>query len=822
MAWRATIWAVVFLGLSLSPTFSALAQDRFYTVRINPETADAPVAGYTNPEVNGESFWLRAESYVNQEGYCRAASYDGPDRVTNLAFTTIFAALSRSGFSGALPWFEQEGLYPFGEISLDVADPRAPDGYPIFCRLRTSSEDQGRGSLRPVFFDFEADLESNSAYVFARMQAPEEDQQDMARVLLGASLTLAELWDYGRRAALDTTELGPEWLHLAAYDALTVASAESADRLYFDAYDEIEHRLSFLQGAYHRRLAQPDGGIDFDVSSGAFIRFLIENHMRDGWANLDPLLNSALDVDDAMSGIDAYVDSQDEDLRGLEHAFPAFVAYQASHFTDRYSDTSVTAERWLDDNFGGCETVRISELSPAYRHSLQVEPYAARCLILRAEAESTAWHGDAHLRTQIVGAQTGDDRINRVFVSFAGLGDGPLDEAAEGACSTNVSEDGDGRTCIAEPSAQGTNSEGLMQRYYYFSIGERTPDQSPWIVVLLSYVPERGSNGGSPDFPGVEVELAWSLDTVIGDPGELVDVGPSNTGEFDLYDVSTASLNHGTKVGLAPISSALSDVSTSQENILDGRATPVDGGLLQMSMAAADTLLQFVDEAGNGFSLILNDASILETGYTGTTDSFASVVSRDGYIGIPDPDAESRIEIIENTPDTLHFIAEEGFCMLPQDEYLQRVQQTNGDLCEAAQRITARGQATVAFPQTRRAETMIEAVETEEYRALRDFRLQRIYEAAGIQPRPEGPETPPGSSGPGQGNGPGGGLDVTPNPNGDSPIMACRVRDANNQCDCSCEANVCLMSQMAAATATAQERSCRLTCGRSWMQCPGP
>ncbi|MEO1039598.1 MAG: hypothetical protein AAFX09_08630 [Pseudomonadota bacterium] len=823
MGWRTIRVGIAALGVALGLGAVGQAQEPFYAVRVDPTSADAHVIAHPDALVDERPFWLQAERYIGQPGLCRSAE-DGPARVTALDFTASYQSLAVTGFSSALAWFTDQGLYPFGSITLDAVDPRAPAGYPIFCQeAQDLDSDPLDGKLRPIFFSFQQSVNLTRAYLFANVTAPGNGPRDDRRVILGAGFTLAELWDYGRRAASGNEELGPNWLHTAAYDALTIAAARANGHTFYDDYENIEQRLPFLQGAYHQRLSQPDdanGLLQTETTSGAFIRFVMERHVTDRWATLDPLLTRAATSDDPMSAIDAFIDSQDGDMRGLEHAFPAFVADQASlgYLYEQY-DSVLTSERWLEDNFGGCEDVIISEVSPTGTRTLTVEPYAARCVRLQARAEHAAWNGKVHLRTQLSGAPVGDERINRVFVSGAGFGKGPVETGLVSACYTNVDEDGNGRSCILTPSTQGTDADQSLQRYYSFALEERAPDEQQWFLMLVSYVPDRGQHAGSPAFPAVDVELTFSADTVIGDPGDLADMGSS--GEFELIDMATASLNHGSKIGLAPISAGLSGTATDQNSILDGTATPVDGGLIEQMMAGADSLLQFVDEAGDSVGFVLTDPSILTSGFTGRTTEFAAVVSKEGYIGIPDPDAESSIEIIENTPDTLHFIAEDGFCMVPQDQYVQLLQQTNGDLCEAAERVSARSEATLAFPPTRRSETKIEAVETEEFRALRQFRIDRINERMGQQFNLGAPGGAAPTRGPNQS--PTGPSNPSANPVGERPVLqSCPIRDAAEACDCSCEANTCLQSLISTGAATAQDRSCRLTCGRAWMQCPTP
>ncbi|MEO1660455.1 MAG: hypothetical protein AAFR51_05670 [Pseudomonadota bacterium] len=807
------------LAVAVGGMLGAVAEEKtFYTVRADPTLASENVAASSNPQIAEQDFWTAAEPLVKSEGYCKNAGDPGPVRVTEMNFDTIFVAMIERAMANAMPWFEEEGFYPFGSTTLDVRDPKAPAGIPVFCTLNASAASKWDGRLRAGFFDFDAQFEQPSrAVIWAQRPLSDKERTEYQRVFYSAARIMAEMWEFGVRAGRQNPEPPPSWLGQAVLDAMAIAALEPRGRLDFDNYDDIEMRLPFLQGNYADRLnifLQDETQSGFDESRGALIRFLIEDHIDKGWNKVDGLLESTINEPDTMDALNRFVDANDGELyRGLQHAIPSFMAHQASLVYDTYQG-KVKPETWLEDSFGECPEVKVDEVVRSQTRTVEILPYAARCFIVRFEANHAGWTGEAQVRTKVSGGQAGDDRVGDIFFSGAAMGNDDLNRPIA-TCAELIEAD-DVLRCLMVPSTPPSrDEEGVLQSFYNTPLERESPDDKRWTIFLVSYVPTDTRPGGVESRPGVNIELTWSLDAVIGEPGDLADMGDGAPGGFELMDMSTATVDHGSKVGLAPISTSGKTPDYSWTNIFEGMASPVSDEIIQGAGATMDMMLSIVDATGDGFGYIVTDPNVLAPGFTGKTDAVIPFVGKDGYVGIPDDDYDGAIEIIENTRDTLYFTADEGFCMVPADELPKMIAQNISDFCEYGERITAKAKGTLAFPPTRRSDTALEPQETETYRGLVELRMAAINSRFGGALSPISNPASPGQNG----SAPSSGGDDTLIVGGTPRPGSCSIRSADGACDCSCTAKLCFAEKQASGTLLPQESSCRLSCGKKWNQC---
>ncbi|MFN3211992.1 MAG: hypothetical protein ACE37M_02695 [Henriciella sp.] len=847
--------AALAIAIGAGSLQTANSQSNFYAVRADPAQADRHVSANGDSLVveTNVAFWQRIEPLIGSSGLCENLSSKSIPAGARLNFTSDYMELAVRGSAIGLNWMEDKGLEPQAGTTLKVADKRAPSGYPIFCALSPFSEvvDMS-GRLRPVFFDFEVDPTNRHAVMKAVVDVVYNGLEKSvgfnwrARVLLGASWNTARLWDFSRQAATGSGP-APEFLTAAAIDAIAVAALEDAEEYLLGDYEDMEQRFPYLQGNYSRRLTDwkgefstvapvsmplpattgmaitPGGSAgplplaqdqNEEETKGALIRYLIEVHLEDDWSHLPKILEAATDTDNPVSAIHQYIDEQDGDLyRGLEHAFPSFVAYHGSRGFSEFKGR-VNPSKWLSDAFGDCPEVIINEVERSQSRTVEILPFAARCFTIRYEAKHAGWKGDMQVRAQIANGQAGDDRIDDVFFSGAANGENNIVKSLRD-CKSSI-DSGHETRCIYIPSTPPSRDEtGVLQTFYNQPLERKSPDDKRWTVVLVSYVPTDVRPGGVESRPGVNVELTWSLDAVIGEPGDLADMGDGSPGEFDLMDMSTATVDHGSKVGLAPISTSGKTPDFSWTNIFEGMASPVSDEIMQGAGATLDMMLSIVDDVGDGFGYIVTDPTVLKPGFTGETDAVIPFVSKDGYIGIPDDDYNGAIEIIENTRDTLYFTADEGFCMVPAADLPQMIAKNIDDICEYGERVTAKGQGTLAFPPTRRSDTALEPQETETYHGLVKLRMAAINSRFGGALSPISTPPIPGQNGPA----PSDGRDDTVITGGTQPPGTCSVRTTSGACDCSCSAKVCLESKQSRGTLAPQESSCRLSCGKKWKQC---
>ncbi|MEM1036730.1 MAG: hypothetical protein AAGI14_08225 [Pseudomonadota bacterium] len=834
---------------------TADSQSNFYAVRADSAQADRHVGANSDSLIANTdvSFWQGVEPLISSSGVCENLSSEDIPEGAQLNFTSDYSDLAILGSSIGIDWMEEKGLEPFVGTTLEIADKRAPSGYPIFCMLRPLSEVMDlAGRLRPIFFNFETDPSYRHAVMKAVVDVVFEGLEKplgynwRSRVLLGASWNTAQLWDFSRQVS---TGLGPapEFLTAAAVDAIAVAALEDSDEYLLGDYEDMEQRFPYLQGNYSRRLTDWKGEFSSiargsvprpaatgmaittdDVAAplllaqdqkeeetkGALIRYLIEVHLEDDWTHLPKMLDAATRADNPVSVIHQYIDAHDGDLyRGLEHAFPSFVAYHGSRGFSEFKGR-VNPTMWLADAFGDCPDVVVNEVDQSQSRTVEVLPFAARCFILRYEAKHAGWKGDIQIRAKVAGGQAGDDRIDDVFFSGAAIGENNIVKS-ERDCKSLI-DSGDETRCIYIPSTPPSRDDtGVLQTFYNMPLQRESPDDKQWTVFLVSYVPTDARPGGAESRPGVNVELTWSLDAVIGEPGDLADMGDGSPGEFELMDMSTATVDHGSKVGLAPIGTSGKTPDFSWTNIFEGMASPVSDEIMQGAGATMDMMLSIVDDIGDGFGYIVTDPNVLKPGFTGKTDAVIPFVAKDGYIGIPDDGYDGAIEIIENTRDTFYFTAEERFCMVPAEDLPKMIAQNISDICEFGEQVTAKGQGTLAFPPTRRSDTALEPEETETYRGLVKLRMAAINSRFGGALTPISAPSLPGQGG----SPPIAGGDDTVVVGDTGPPGSCTVREAGGACDCSCAAKVCLASKQASGTLSPQESSCRLSCGKNWNQC---
>lgn len=827
-----TVTAVItgtFLAAS-ALTSVAVAEDSFFTVLADPREVDDDVMGAASPELNLQPFWSQTEQLINQYGRCKNLVDWGPAAVETVNFTDFYASNAVRGFEATRDWMKTEGLFPLSTLKVQPEDPRAPRGIPVFCSTAPSSEAASEGRLRPYFIEYS----NNKVFTHAHFKAIADvdfpgaargERYNFAqRIHFASALAFAQLWEFDGRVGARQGDKAPDWIGHASFDAFAVAALEKANLLDFKNYDDLEQRLPFLQGNFSRRLTDfqrtqggPPWAIQYeDETKGAFVKFLIEEVFGEDWSHLRQILDVTTDVDDPVHALHAYIDAHDGELmKGLQHAFPIFIAHQASLGWSKYKGR-VNPTRWLGDMFDACEQVTLSEVSVSQKRVFDINPYASSCAVIRTEAKHAGWIGDLNMRVQLDGGKPGDTRAKAVFLSYSAMGENNLVKA-EADCFSYAEQGGHARDCIAKPSGEGMNDEGVFQRLYHASELDRDPGQSQWHIYHFSYVPNDGPMKGAENRPSIKVEVAFALDAVIDGAGDLADMGKSSSGEFQLMDMSTASLDHGSKVGRGPILSRFTgSMDISWQSIFEGTATPIDGAILEGGMAGMDMLLNFVDEAGDGFGFVITDPTVLEPGFTGPTKAFIPVAGKDGYMSIPDPDYDGQIEIIENTEDTLYFTADEGFCMVSMDEWPRLLREENPDLCEFGERVTAKGKGAISFPTLRRTKTKLDPIETEEYKGLRALRMAQIQQRFGFGSISQGPRSgdgPPGD--PPDGSSPRPVVDA-----GGTPLpSSCSILTTTGTCDCSCAAKACLQNKTTNATLAPRESACRLTCGKRWREC---
>jgi hypothetical protein len=788
------------------------AQDNFYVMRTDPTLTDDHVIASPSPQIDGEAFWVAAEPRINSYGFCRTATQEGPDRLTGLNFTQTHGDLAVQGFADGLKWFREQGLYPFGTVSLDVADPRAPSGYPVFCTMTPGEPDAREVRLRPIYYGYELDAEITKAALYAKLAPPLASEQEKRRVVLGSSLALAELWKHGERGVNIAEDDLPRWFSAATLDALTVASVKASGQLSYDNYTDIEDRLPFLPGDYSQRLTELRNPKGEDQSRGALIQYIFEDYLELPWQNLTEIMDKMSGDAFPVAPLHEYLDDRDGDLLGLEQALPGFIAYHASKGFDPKFKRAVPAEQWLTDSVGACEELTVNEAVITTTTSVSVMPYAARCFKVRVQAKNIPWHGDAQMRLRLKDGAPGDDRANEVFVSFAAKGAGSMQQSSL-TCASLVEKYGDANYCIDVPTAQGADQNGVWQRIHQFGIEGKTPGEDDWSIMLVNYVPKNDRLRTAENRPPLNVEVTISLDVVLDGAGELVDLGASPSGEFELMDMSTATITHGSKSGIAPIGDGFSRTpDMSFGAIFNGTATPINGSILDDAISNFDHLIEFVDDVGDGFGFIITDPSVLQPGFTGATDAYVPVAGKQGFISFPDPDYQGKIEIYENTEDTLYFAAEEGFCMVPESEWPRLMREANPDLCEFGERVTAKAKGALAFPPLRRSATKLEPKETESYTVLKSLRLARISQRFGLD---IGASDTDGSQVPATPEAASGGRPGTAR--GEAAI--CTVVANTGACDCSCSAKSCFEQKRSTSTLTPRESACRLSCGKRWGQC---
>ena len=756
-------------------------------------------------------FWQATVSNFYQTEFCYPYPSDGAPQ--DEPYSTFMINPLMIGAAHADRYLTEQGFNTVLPVAERLPGDEGQTYIPVFCRASQLPAIEG---FRPRA------LESGyGGFVVERDFAWDADDRDW--LLAGAEAVSTETilnifsdsynQTAGQNVFLDTTGAvnarvfdHARWIASGLSDGLTLRATEALDGERFGEFSSLEDRFSFLPGRYSASIYRPNNQTGEDYTAGAFWWFLAEHYLeQDGefQAYVQAIQTNA----DYFGLLDRFIDERDGDkATGLGPAYAQFVAHYLNWPSLRFDDL-VNEETWLDDVIDDCETVVVSETETTDKLELKIPEYGSACVDFVVEAEGEAWTGAGQLRLYGPNDKVADLHI--AYSAFQPYGGGQV-RRCEGVDAGDLGN----TACIVADLQEGRDPE-TGRLHWYTLLDQDTELRQPgadagYSRYVFAYVPRE--HPVYTQAPVEEQSITFELDL-------SVDATIVNA----LFEEDTAFNFFASKQGLQAASPGMTrQQGAPDRSVFAGDSVPVDPNLFGAAMGMADYLFGVADEAGTSLSVQLMDPSVLDSKAIGEFE-FIPVFSQEDTIAIHNPDEPSRITIIEHNQDTFQFDVSASICMMDTREYEATVLRGEApDICGEGNVETVEVSASVPTPDAHRQRSRPQPEGTPAFLALRELRLARVEQAfaqrlGGAPFQSQGPSRPgqPGApSTPGVGGAGGSGS------GGSS--LTCPVREPDGACDCSCEARACLQTRTDAGTASAQERSCRLTCGRAWMQCPAP
>lgn len=574
-----------------------------------------------------------------------------------------------------------------------------------------------------------------------------------------------------------------------AYDA-TVENRQ-VSRLDFATADFSDNtqRSLFMPGRYDQPVYMNNRIVSPEYSAAAFWYFVWKRHLPDE-GTFAELVKKVATSQNTMEEVNVFIDRHDTDYYdGFAHAFANFVAWHAA------PPPGVSEDTWLEDNFGGCDPLDVDEMTPYSSVEFDIQPYSAKCFEASASSALRAWTGQPTLR--LTGSPDLMDNIN---ISFAETARGGRRITCVAWIAGQSFSD-----CLMIPEQALDTETGIASRFFQFDEMDRDAGQQARVPLrfLVSYVPDEHTPYELFQKPGEPLKVTLSLD-----------VTSSEEGWFAQSDLKSA---YGRKSGLTPPGPPPTrKVSSVDEQVMDGSSIAVDPDLLQASLSYAENAITISDEDGNTLNFSAKDPSALSPLKAGRVLTIVSGTLASGALITGDTERDSFLDIIEVNEASARYKGTANVCIATMAQIMQ-AGMIEGDAtpCQAGERRKVIVSGAIPFPAVWTAEGALKAWETENYRALRDMRLERIRQGPAAFQRPVSvskigpprpfalPDRPPQRTY-------GGG---TPSATG------CVLQRADGSCDCSCEAKACFDQLERSSRLPSNAMACRLSCAKAWQFC---
>lgn len=536
---------------------------------------------------------------------------------------------------------------------------------------------------------------------------------------------------------------------------------------------------------------------------------------------IDSLLLSRRAGDNALMDFDrliASLASQSGD--GLQFFIPQFAAVYANWPVTLFEPGKVDEETWLQESFGGCEKLSVSERTVYTSLTLEIEEDTSHCVEFEIRSDLQAFTGTYHVK--LYGEP---DLIDAIFMAGAML---KTDE--ELRCDVSMIRDGD---CMVS-FLQADLDDGQKARFTSGDYVEPNPGDASLNRSIISRVPSPGQPRGE-------------AGSTVSNTLEIVFVLEVASIDSPLPVSGNWSTLYAGKAGPAPVGPfGDSETATASAAIFD-RSMGTDRSVLESAANAGGVMIGMSNEDGDEITFIPDDRSVLAGKRTGTFDARAGLSLASGDMTVlQDPDKPSVLTILEHSEFSLRFEGTGNFCFIResdrearQAEFLSRsaaagmiddleareaaFRQIETDLklddpCGAAyMRAPVKISGAVPFPESWTKDGMLTTWETETYLRLRNLRASKIRRLMSGGGRLS---TSSGASGGSAGGGNGGGSSG-PSGGAGTGVGSCSApiySDAEG-CSCSCESLRCLEEKTAIGSAQPQEKGCRLFCGGAWAAC---
>lgn len=519
----------------------------------------------------------------------------------------------------------------------------------------------------------------------------------------------------------------------------------------------------------------------------------------DLWTRLDPI--GATEV---TRRVDDFLDAHDGNtLKGLEHVYPQFLA-EFTNWWDSRNRRKISENKWMKTAYNGCVQFDLSRTITSETKEFDISPYAGKCVDIRVTASAGFLLND--LQLAIAGA---DKLADEIYVGVSRISGTPRGTQT---CFDVVEARGIATApCLIDPQqgfanwkTRGISAQNTLLRT--FNITDIRSQLGQELFVRLVVVRSPSSHY---DLVGKLKRKTLSL-TVSLDLLSLESKSESSTA-----NKKRAVMKYGRRQGEGPVSPEgnLSVFEASLEDALRGRV--LSSGVPQAPSGTMNQALNFelIDDEGTNFGVGLLLLEPLTQGVTGEVDVIGILGEKkmDGsqVVSYQDPDRESTLTILEHDQGTMRLKGQVNVCAAP----LSALMGDDPDLCSVGERLSYDVEGAIAFPSLLRDSSGYQLYSTQAYEDYKDLRIARLGLGPGGTPTGMGGGTRPGNGG---ASGAGASSGSAGSAGGSA---SCSVRDSNGACDCSCAGKACLESLKAAGALSRQDNSCRLTCGKRWMEC---
>lgn len=488
----------------------------------------------------------------------------------------------------------------------------------------------------------------------------------------------------------------------------------------------------------------------------------------------------------------------------------------------------IPEQKWLDVSFGKCPKIRLDETKITNHKETDMSKFSGGCFDIILDEKLADRFPELEL---LVSSQDGDP--DRVYLGLARIKKGGTRLYS---CYENAQNQSSRGTfpCLLNP-LQGDTARKVKSlagtKIRAFSV---PPLEGPMMSgamtlrVVLADVPNKLSGKGhnSRRAEAATYRLTASVDSAVvkghGVPKSKAAAKSQTSRQGRLREARPPRLARADGP-LSPTGTKIMMTATMRDLLNQGVGIPM-GGNGDMQDGIAQKFFQIetsTDQEDGPQLMIMTQEDYFGTGAIGRFPVQGLYQFKD-ELGQQNPNKKSELNIMQNSEEALAYEATLHVCTYRANEMLVRtVGQKTFDPCRDGTPRTYEIKNSVAFPALLpgRVSGIGAFVADEASQALRDYQNVRLARL-GMSDAINSQATSPDDSGSGRSDGLVGSSGATTSGGTGTTQPLCKIRDAAQICDCSCEAKVCFDSKTTSQTLQPQEKACRLTCGKRWKPCP--